>query len=185
MTVQAVPFGRGLEALGVRHALRMKELFTLVAFVQIGLVFGRTAHATYALVVEKFAYANVAIPITLGYGFQCGLEAIRVKTTIAIVTQQELVLVVVAIANLTNDLHDGFVPSDVFVQFDDHNGQLRARCGILNKSTPHFQIISAFLVQFDFDRVLLDRFDELLFGSVEFVLKVDIAVVFLASERIL
>jgi hypothetical protein len=84
----------------------MKELFTFVTFVYISRVFSRTAHTAKTLIVEKFAYANVAIPVTFGYGFQCGLEAVRVKTTITIVAQQKLILIVIAIANLTNNFHD-------------------------------------------------------------------------------
>ena len=172
---------RGLEMLRIGHTRAMKPLAALVTakqvvyngrtahqtllgmLVQYGRnILARTAHTAHVRLVEQLAYAHKTIPVAIGYTLQLWLKTIRVTATIAVVTQEKLVLVGVTIADLTYDFHDRFVPRDRFEQLVHKQSHLAARLRSFYQATPAFELArhTFHAGGGDLLRILLDELDE-------------------------
>ncbi len=81
--------------------------------------------------------------------------------TIAIIAQQQLVLVVITIAYLANDLHDGLGPGNVLVELDKVEAELGRGLSRLNESSPPLQLLGHRLdVLHNLLGVFADGFDQ-------------------------
>ena len=64
------------------------------------------------------------------------LEAVHVVALVAAVAEEERVLVVAAVAELAEGLHDGLVPRDRGLQDVESHGQLGSGLGLANALAP-------------------------------------------------
>jgi len=113
-----VPLAARLEILCLRQTLSVEVLGALVALIHVAfghalvsLVRARclagAAHAAQLLAaVGQLAYADIAVPVAVRDALQVQLrpEAVGVIALVATVAQQQLVLVRVAVADLTDNL---------------------------------------------------------------------------------
>ena len=102
------------------------------------LVAGFAANDAIAL-TGGFVATLVTEPIAVGNVFHGRFEAVGVIALIAAVAQQELVLLIAAVAELAAGLHDALVPGHRCFQHVEAHRHLRCRFAAFDRLSPRYQ----------------------------------------------
>ena len=97
-----------------------------------------SAHQAVFL-TSSFVDALVTIPVTLGYLGDGWLETVSVVALVTTITQQQRILILTSVTELTRRLHDRLVPGDGGLQDIEGHGQLSCVLGVLDSFSPGHQ----------------------------------------------